>query len=536
MRSEESRGAGPLFERLNSVLVLVATWAAGAFFVISLAGGLVTGRDELVRQAIIPGVVLVVGIPMLVRGRPNALFQLLATGAALAVYSGVSEPLPNVEHGLLAMGLGGVVLLRSQHGLYIVAVGVALAVVGLWLGEEPSAAATTALVFVFAASLFTWMKRQLERDQDENRKLFERYRDMFELAPIPMWEFDLAGAKAWLHATQASGRVISDPEALEGALAHVVVVAANRQAIRLLGSSTMHDASATPMTPEVFRSLLAVGGGEAGAPPLQIELDTLVGSGRCLSIALATQGSTDEFGPDGVLMSARDVTEVVEAARDLEQLVESKNQFIATVSHELRTPITAVAGLTQELHDRFDDFSPDEIGELLNLVSAQGRDVANIVEDLLVAARAEVGTLALHLDLVDLGELVESVPQYGATVVPGYERLSVRADAGRVRQILRNLLVNAERYGGKNRRIVLVRGAMSAVVEVRDDGDPIHPDERERVFEAYQSGGDVPGRTGSMGLGLTVSRQLARLQGGDLIYSHDGAESVFALTMPLADS
>jgi signal transduction histidine kinase len=77
---------------------------------------------------------------------------------------------------------------------------------------------------------------------------------------------------------------------------------------------------------------------------------------------------------------------------------------------------------------------------------------------------------------------------------------------------------------------------MSAVVEVRDDGDPIHPDERERVFEAYQSGGDVPGRTGSMGLGLTVSRQLARLQGGDLTYSHDGAESVFALTMPLADS
>lgn len=76
---------------------------------------------------------------------------------------------------------------------------------------------------------------------------------------------------------------------------------------------------------------------------------------------------------------------------------------------------------------------------------------------------------------------------------------------------------------------------MSAVVEVRDDGDPIHLDERDRMFEAYQSGGDVPGRTGSVGLGLTVSRQLAVLLGGDLMYSHDGAESVFTLKMPPAD-
>jgi signal transduction histidine kinase len=537
MRSEnpENRGAEPLVERLNSVLVLVATWAAGAFFVILLAAGLVTGRSEVATQAIIPGVVLAVGIPMLVRGRPNALVHLVATSVAVAVYSGVFEPLPNVELGLLAMGLGGVALLRDRYGLYVITVGVALAVVGLWLGEELSAAVTTALVFVFAASLFTWMKRQLERDQAEMRKLFERYRDMFELAPIAMWEFDFAPARAWLRETQGPGKVDSDPEVLEGALAKIVVVAANRQAVRLLGSSTVHDVSATPLTAEVLRKVLAVSRGETVAPQLQIELDTLGGSGRCLAIASAVQGSFDEFGPDGVLMSARDVTDVVEAARALEQLVESKNQFIATVSHELRTPITAVAGLTQELHDRFDDFSPDEIDELLSLVSDQGRDVANIVEDLLVAARAEVGTLALQLDLVELGELLESMPLYGASVIPGNERLLVRADVSRIRQILRNLLVNAQRYGGKRRRIVLVGETTRAVVEVRDDGDPIHLDERDRMFEAYQSGGQVPGRTGSVGLGLTVSRQLARLQGGDLTYSHDGTESVFSLEMPLAD-
>jgi nitrogen-specific signal transduction histidine kinase len=535
MFTGRSRGTVSLLERLNSVLVLFATWAAGAFFVISLVGGLVTDRGELVRQAMIPGFVLVVGIQMLVRGRPNALVHLVATSVAVAVYSGVFEPLPNVELGLLAMGLGGVVLVRHRFVLYVVVVGVALAAIGLWLGEELSAAVTTGLVFVFAASLFAWMIRQLNRDQAEYRKLFVRYRDMFELGPIAMWEFDLAGAKAWIQAAQSPGRVVSDPEVLEGALARVVVVAANRQAVRMFGADTVNDVGVTPMTAQVLRPLLTVGGGGMDIPQIEIELDTLVGHDRCLSIAFASQGSFDELGPDGVLMSARDVTDVVEAARTLEQLVESKNQFIATVSHELRTPITAVAGLTQELHDRFDDFSPGEINELLSLVSAQGRDVANIVEDLLVAARAEVGTLALQLEVVDLGELVESMPLYGASVVPGYGRLPVRADASRLRQILRNLLVNAERYGGRNRRIVLVGDAMSAVVEVRDDGDPIHLDERDRMFEAYQSGGDVPGRTGSVGLGLTVSRQLAVLQGGDLTYSHDGAESVFTLKLPLAD-
>ena len=73
---------------------------------------------------------------------------------------------------------------------------------------------------------------------------------------------------------------------------------------------------------------------------------------------------------------------------------------------------------------------------------------------------------------------------------------------------------------------------MPSVCEVRDHGDPIPPDEAEKIFGRYYRARQTPGVTASVGLGLTVSRELARLMGGDLTYHHDG-ESVFTLALPM---
>jgi signal transduction histidine kinase len=103
-----------------------------------------------------------------------------------------------------------------------------------------------------------------------------------------------------------------------------------------------------------------------------------------------------------------------------------------------------------------------------------------------------------------------------------------------VKQIVRNLVVNAERYGGPGRRMVVEGSGASAVLEVRDDGPPIPHEEHERIFEPYERGEDRPGVTAAVGLGLAVSRRLAILMEGDLSYGHDG-ESVFRLSLPSAD-
>ena len=105
------------------------------------------------------------------------------------------------------------------------------------------------------------------------------------------------------------------------------------------------------------------------------------------------------------------------------------------------------------------------------------------------------------------------------------------ADPGRLRQVLRNLVSNAHRYGGDNVRILVLETNGSAVAEVRDSGGPLPAEEQERIFLPYErSQGSAV--VGSVGLGLHVARLLARLMGGDLTYDHSGAEAIFRLELP----
>jgi signal transduction histidine kinase len=108
------------------------------------------------------------------------------------------------------------------------------------------------------------------------------------------------------------------------------------------------------------------------------------------------------------------------------------------------------------------------------------------------------------------------------------------ADPTRVRQIVRNLITNALRYGGSTITVTTGSRGETAYVQVRDDGPGIPEEKRDRIFEPYESAHEAVGMPGSVGLGLTISRKLARLLGGDLSYRSDGG-SLFELTLPAAD-
>jgi signal transduction histidine kinase len=219
----------------------------------------------------------------------------------------------------------------------------------------------------------------------------------------------------------------------------------------------------------------------------------------------------------------------------LEDLLCSKDEFLATVSHELRTPLTSVVGLAHELDERWGDFSGAEIAEFTSLLVSQSADITNIVDDLLVAASADQGDITLHRSVVDLHREIKGIvcePLDVRLDDPQTGTLFVVADPLRLRQIVRNLVSNALRYGGGTVRVVTASDGATASVEVRDDGPPLSNGERDRIFDAYYRAGRVEGRPGSVGLGLTVSRRLARLMGGDLVYNHDGSEAAFTLTLP----
>jgi len=226
------------------------------------------------------------------------------------------------------------------------------------------------------------------------------------------------------------------------------------------------------------------------------------------------------------------------AQEKLEELLRSKDAFVASVSHELRTPLTVVTGMAHELNEQWMNLSDDELGEFTSMLVEQSRDMSDLIEDLLVAARSSIGNVAVRCERVSLDHEIERVlagfPDTGpSSILVRTSSGKVMADPVRVRQILRNLITNALRYGGPNVEIVTSRGPGTIAVEVSDDGTGIALEDHERIFVAYERAHHNEGQPGSVGLGLTVSRTLAELMGGSLTYRTDGP-SAFRLELPNA--
>jgi len=221
----------------------------------------------------------------------------------------------------------------------------------------------------------------------------------------------------------------------------------------------------------------------------------------------------------------------------LEDLLRSKDRFVASISHELRTPLAAVLGFAEELKDRAHSFDAKELTEMLELIAQQSHDMADMVEDLLVAARAEIGTVSVRPQVVYLRSQAEaavlalgSADSRRIQVTGGSGRSW--ADPSRTRQIIRNLLTNAIRYGGEEVNIEADTAGPITTLTVRDNGRGLPRADWERIFEPYERAHDRPTQPSSIGLGLTVSRQLARLMGGDVAYHSDGSGSIFQLIVP----
>lgn len=220
----------------------------------------------------------------------------------------------------------------------------------------------------------------------------------------------------------------------------------------------------------------------------------------------------------------------------LEVLVRSKDEFLGSVSHELRTPLSSIVGFAAELRDSHTSFDDDELFEMLDIIATQGEDMADIINDLLVAARAEAGALRVDPKPVDVVEgvrsVVEQLADASVQLCANDASVVAFADGARLRQILRNLVVNAVRYGGAEVCVNVERSGGEVVIEVIDDGEGVPQAEWERIFDAYNSRGNRS--PASVGLGLTVSRTLAREMSGDLTYRYEDEQSIFELRLPAA--
>lgn len=227
-----------------------------------------------------------------------------------------------------------------------------------------------------------------------------------------------------------------------------------------------------------------------------------------------------------------------EAAREgLMELAQAKDRFIAAVSHELRTPLAAVVGFAGALAQGTDEYSPAEMAEMTATIYNQSLELTHLVDDLLTSERAASGNLtvlAVDINLMEeCRDLVRSTVSGASVEVSGDEGVVAYADSLRTRQIIRNLLTNAGRYGGGSIELVVKSRPSIATVTVRDNGPGVSNIDADRIFDPYyrtQEGLTTPD---SVGLGLAVARQLARLMGGDVVYRRSAGWTEFEFTLPL---
>jgi signal transduction histidine kinase/CheY-like chemotaxis protein len=259
---------------------------------------------------------------------------------------------------------------------------------------------------------------------------------------------------------------------------------------------------------------------------------------------------TSEGGTIGLRV---DITEMKEQAAALtmalhraEAASRSKSEFLANMSHEIRTPLNGVLGLAEVLgRTGLDDHQRD----LLKTIIGSAATLDGILGDLLDFSRLEAGRLTVAETAFDLGDLIEeaAAPFRSAADAKGLgfelaldetTRRRVVGDPVRLRQILTNLLSNAVKFTSQGRVGLSVAKAARGdrfYFEVRDSGIGFEPDQAERLFSRFeQADGSITRQFGGSGLGLSISRQLAELMGGQISAAgKPGRGAAFTLMLPL---
>lgn len=221
----------------------------------------------------------------------------------------------------------------------------------------------------------------------------------------------------------------------------------------------------------------------------------------------------------------------------LSHQLELKNMFITAVSHELRTPLTGIIGATSELAHRWSEFTENDRKELVEMAHTQSVELSALVEDLLTAGRMGAGTLSVLPEPVavdvELRRVVNSLENVvSPQVTTGAGTVTVMADPIRLRQIIRNLLLNAARHGGPEIRVTVGSDGDRALVRIADNGPEIPEKERSLMFEPFYGANPSGGLAPSVGLGLTISRNLAHMMEGNLSYVYEDGWGVFVLDLP----
>jgi signal transduction histidine kinase len=240
--------------------------------------------------------------------------------------------------------------------------------------------------------------------------------------------------------------------------------------------------------------------------------------------------------------------EIQDKNRQLQQASERKSQFLASMSHELRTPLNAIIGLTEMMVTNAARFGTEKALEPLRRVNAAGTHLLSLINEILDLSKIEAGKLELNPEPIDLPRLIDEVigtawqlaeKNKNRLIVDAQENVrALKADPMRLKQILLNLLSNACKFTKEGEVALRVRSVADernwVELAVADTGIGLTAEQQAKLFQDFTQADSLTARRyGGTGLGLALSRKLARMMGGDVtVTSESGKGSVFTVRLP----
>lgn len=299
-----------------------------------------------------------------------------------------------------------------------------------------------------------------------------------------------------------------------------------RQALTMLFQSA--EQLPAPL-PDLLQKLLG------SQPPHSLEFSLREG-GQRLTYRLQTFDVLDfQRRRVGLGILLHDIT----ADKELDRM---RASLIATVSHELRTPLAAIKGYATTLLADDVEWQPEAQKRFLQIISEETDRLTDMVNDILDLSRLESGALRLQMRPCDFSSLLQET-LHRLPIPPEQMQLSLPpalppllADPLRVQAILRNLLENAWKYGGEVVQIWIEAQAREKdlLIQIRDNGPGIPPEEQERIFEPFYRAQESAAKTPSgAGLGLAICQGLVQAHGGKLWLEPQPRGASFVFTLPL---
>jgi PAS domain S-box-containing protein len=355
-----------------------------------------------------------------------------------------------------------------------------------------------------------------------------RYRELFENANDLIYTHDLQGYFTSINKAAERLSGYTRAEALHMHIAQVVV--------------PEHLARANQTT---ARQL-------AGETPPPYELEIWTKEGRRVPLELHTRLITHDGRPVGIQGIARDISErkrTEDALRHAKEAAETanraKSEFLATMSHELRTPLSIILGYTSILLEEREASPAHDRLAALQRIDRSARELLDLITAVLDMSRLEAGRLPLEVTSVSVPDLLTDL-QTDTLALQEHSGLGfvwrveeplplLQTDAGKLKIVLKNLLVNAIKFTEQGTVTIRARSQENGVeIKVRDTGSGIPPEALEQIFEPFYQVDEATRRPGGTGLGLAIVQRLVVLLGGRIrVESAVGSGSTFRVWVPV---